>query len=61
MEGVRLDRARSLLEGTDRALKAIAFDCGFASPEQMRAAFQRRLGSSPARYRESFRTTPRPG
>ncbi len=56
VESVRLDRARNLLEATDRPLKTVAFDCGFAGPEQMRAAFQRRLGLSPARYRESFRT-----
>lgn len=55
VESVRLDQARNLLEATDRALKTVAFECGFASPEQMRAAFQRRLGLSPARYRESFR------
>nr|WP_202948641.1 helix-turn-helix domain-containing protein [Novosphingobium sp. AP12] len=54
VESVRLDHARSLLEATDLALKAVAFDCGFASPEQMRAVFQRRLGLSPLRYRESF-------
>lgn len=56
VEGVRIDQARYLLEATDRALKAVAYDCGFASPDQMRAAFQRRLGTSPGRYRESFRT-----
>jgi transcriptional regulator GlxA family with amidase domain len=55
IEGVRLDQARNLLEATDLALKAVAFDCGFAGPEQMRAAFQRRIGISPQRYRESFR------
>lgn len=58
VEGVRLDQARNLLEATSQPLKTIAFDCGFASPEQMRAAFQRRLGLSPARYRDSFRTAP---
>ena len=57
VESVRLDQARNLLEATDRPLKAVAFECGFAGPEQMRAAFQRRLHLSPARYRESFRTT----
>ena len=54
VESVRLDHARNLLEATDLALKAIAFECGFGNPEQMRAAFQRRLGLSPLRYRESF-------
>lgn len=57
VENVRLDHARNLLEATDIPLKAVAFDCGFASPEQMRAAFQRRLSLSPLRYRESFRVT----
>ena len=55
VESVRLDQARNLLEATGLALKAVAFDCGFASPEQMRAVFQRRLGVSPIQYRGSFR------
>ncbi|MGI3901614.1 MAG: GlxA family transcriptional regulator [Janthinobacterium lividum] len=59
VESVRLDHARNLLEATDAALKVVAFDCGFAGPEQMRAVFQRRLGLGPQRYRESFRTTGR--
>jgi len=52
---VRIDHARNLLEATELVLKAIAFDCGFASPDQMRSAFQRRLGVTPLRYRESFK------
>ena len=56
VEGVRLDRARNLLEASDLALKAVAFDCGFASPDQMRSAFQRRLNVTPQQYRGSFRT-----
>ncbi len=57
VENVRLDQARNLLEATVLALKSVAFDCGFAGPEQMRAVFQRRLGVSPQRYRDSFRTS----
>ncbi|MHA6728816.1 GlxA family transcriptional regulator [Devosia sp. A369] len=57
VESVRIDQARNLLEAKDYAIKAIAFDCGFASPQQMRAAFQRRLGLSPLRYRESFQSS----
>lgn len=52
--GVRLDQARQLLEATDLPLKVIAWQCGFATPEQMRSTFQRKLGVSPLRYRESF-------
>jgi transcriptional regulator GlxA family with amidase domain len=61
IEGVRLDHARNLLESTDLALKSVAFDCGFATPERMRGAFQRRLGVSPLQYRESFRAPFRDG
>ena len=57
VEGIRIDHARNLLEATDLALKAVAHDCGFTSPDQMRSAFQRRVGISPLRYRESFRAT----
>lgn len=55
VEGVRLDQARNLLESTEGALKTIAFDCGFASPDQMRSAFQRRLNVTPQQYRRSFK------
>jgi transcriptional regulator GlxA family with amidase domain len=54
VEGVRLDQARNLLESTEMALKAVAFDCGFTSPDQMRSAFQRRLDVTPQQYRGSF-------
>jgi transcriptional regulator GlxA family with amidase domain len=55
VESVRIDQARNLLEATDQPLKAIAYECGFGSAEQMRLVFQRRLGTSPARYRQAFR------
>jgi transcriptional regulator GlxA family with amidase domain len=55
VESVRIDHARNLLEATPLALKAIAYDCGFTGAEQMRLVFQRRLGISPARYRDNFR------
>lgn len=58
VEGVRIDQARNMLEATEHPIKTIAFDCGFTNPQQMRAAFQRRLGLSPLKYRESFRSLP---
>jgi transcriptional regulator GlxA family with amidase domain len=56
VEGVRLDQARNLLESTNLALKTVAFECGFTSPDQMRSTFQRRLNITPQQYRGSFRT-----
>ncbi|GEP12389.1 HTH-type transcriptional regulator CdhR [Methylobacterium gnaphalii] len=58
VEAARVDAARNLLEGSDRPLKAVAYDCGFGTPERMRAVFQRRLSISPAQYRNSFRMRP---
>ena len=54
VEDVRIDHARQLLEATALAMKAVAFECGYASPDQMRSAFQRRLGVTPLQYRGKF-------
>lgn len=56
VERARIDAARRLLEGSDRALKAIAFDCGFGAADRMRIVFTERLGVTPAQYRASFRS-----
>ena len=55
VERARIDAARMLLEGSDRALKTVAYDSGFGTADRMRAVFTERLGISPARYRSSFR------
>jgi transcriptional regulator GlxA family with amidase domain len=44
-----------MLEGSDRPLKAVAFDCGFGSADRMRIVFSTRLGVIPVQYRASFR------
>ena len=54
VEGARVDAARHLLEGSDQALKAVAFHSGFGSPDRMRIVFTRRLGLTPTQYRTSF-------
>ena len=54
VEQARVDAARSLLETDDLALKAIAFDCGFGGVDRMRSIFMRRIGVTPAQYREHF-------
>lgn len=55
VEGLRIERARILLEDGAESLDAVARACGFASAEVLRRAFHRRLGVSPAAYRERFR------
>ncbi len=55
VETLRLERARQLLEGPGRPIDGIATTCGFGTPETMRRSFARRLGVSPAQYRQRFR------
>jgi transcriptional regulator GlxA family with amidase domain len=57
VEGIRVDAARNLLEGGDLPLKVVAFKSGFGSADRMRMVFARRLGVSPAQYREQFGST----
>jgi transcriptional regulator GlxA family with amidase domain len=54
VELARIDAARMRLEGSDAALKAVAFECGFGSADRMRIVFTERLGVSPAQYRANF-------
>ena len=55
VEGLRIERARILLEDGAESLHAVARATGFASAEVLRRAFHRRVGVSPAAYRERFR------
>ena len=55
VERARVDAARMMLEGSDRPLKTIAYDCGFGTADRMRIVFGDRLGVSPSQYRASFR------
>ena len=54
VEAARLEAARRRLEESADGTKAIAAACGFASPETMRRAFLRRLGTVPTEYRNRF-------
>jgi transcriptional regulator GlxA family with amidase domain len=51
----RLDRARELLESTAEAVENIGRLTGLGSPASVRAAFHRRIGTSPKEYRALFR------
>jgi transcriptional regulator GlxA family with amidase domain len=54
VERARIDAARGMLEGTSKPLKVVAYDCGFGNPKRLRQVFLRRLGVSPAQYRDQF-------
>ncbi|POX51003.1 AraC family transcriptional regulator [Streptomyces sp. Ru71] len=60
VDRVRLEHARRLLEDTGGGVEEIARASGYGTPEAMRRAFVKALGTSPAEYRRRFRpvTTP---
>src|SRR6476646_8753059 len=51
----RLDRARELLETTAEPVESIGRLTGLGAPASVRAAFHRRIGTSPRAYRDVFR------
>jgi transcriptional regulator GlxA family with amidase domain len=55
--GTSIEQARNLLEDGAPSLEAVAQATGFSSAEVLRRAFHRRVGVSPAEYRERFRMT----
>ncbi|NED15955.1 GlxA family transcriptional regulator [Streptomyces sp. SID9124] len=54
VDRVRLEHARRLLENTTDGVAGIARSSGYGTPEAMRRAFVRALGSGPAEYRRRF-------
>jgi len=50
----RIDRVRELLEGTKLSIDDIATRTGLGTPTTLRYHFRRRLGLSPAAYRQRF-------
>jgi len=58
VQRARIDAARHLLEGSQLAIKAVAYRCGFGSASRMRLIFSQRLGVTPTQYRESFQHNP---
>ena len=55
VDRVRLEHARRLLEDTCDGVEEISRASGYGTPEAMRRAFVRALGTAPAEYRRRFR------
>jgi transcriptional regulator GlxA family with amidase domain len=58
VDRVRLEVARRHLEDTADGVEETARACGYGTPEAMRRAFLRSLGTGPAEYRHRFATHP---
>jgi transcriptional regulator GlxA family with amidase domain len=54
VESVRLEAARRLLETTDLTVDAVAREVGLVRADRLHRAVRRRLGTTPASYREHF-------
>ncbi|MET9803603.1 GlxA family transcriptional regulator [Streptomyces sp. NPDC006368] len=54
VERVRLEHARRLLEETRGGVREVARAAGYGTPEAMRRAFVKALGTPPAEYRRRF-------
>ncbi|MEU3599020.1 GlxA family transcriptional regulator [Streptomyces sp. NPDC006798] len=54
VERVRLEHARRLLEETSHGVEEVSRASGYGTPEAMRRAFVRSLGTPPAEYRRRF-------
>ncbi|WLQ62710.1 GlxA family transcriptional regulator [Streptomyces sp. NBC_01201] len=58
VERVRLEQARRLLEDTADGVVGISRASGYGTPEAMRRAFVKALGTAPSEYRRRFRSHP---
>ncbi|MGW7414471.1 GlxA family transcriptional regulator [Streptomyces sp. NPDC054863] len=56
VDRVRLEHARRLLEDSADGVEGISRTCGYGTPEAMRRAFVKALGTAPAEYRRRFRS-----
>lgn len=54
LTGIRVDRARELLETSKQSIDVIATSVGLGTPSTLRHHFRKRLGTSPAAYRSRF-------
>jgi transcriptional regulator GlxA family with amidase domain len=57
VDRVRLEHARRLLEDTGDGIEQISRTSGYGTPEAMRRAFLKTLGTAPAEYRRRFHPT----
>lgn len=58
VDRVRLEAARRRLEDTGEGVAETARACGYGTPEAMRRAFLRVLGTGPHEYRQRFHPVP---
>ena len=48
---LRISKAKNELSNTDKSIKLISLDCGFASPYYFSKVFSKKVGMAPSKYR----------
>ncbi len=56
IQTMRIEEAKQLLETTSEPTDAVAAQVGYNDPAFFRRVFKRRTGTTPARYRQRFRS-----
>src|SRR5262245_60176756 len=59
LSSLRIEYAKTLLQGTNRSIVSIAFECGYEELSSFYRAFKRSTGASPGNWRER-QAKPRP-
>ena len=54
-QNMRMDKAKEMLEATERSITEIAFDVGYEYSSNFTTAFKRRFGVTPSVARDAFR------
>ena len=54
-QNLRMDKAKELLEKTERSITEIAFDVGYEYSSNFTTAFKRRFSITPSVAREAFK------
>lgn len=54
VQTMRIEEAKHLLETTEAAIDQVAIEVGYEDPNFFRRLFKRRVGVTPARYRQRF-------
>ncbi|WP_018292128.1 GlxA family transcriptional regulator [Verrucomicrobium sp. 3C] len=58
LQGVRIEKAKDLLERTDRTVEEIVAEVGYDDSRSFRRLFRRHVGISPKRYRRKYSLFP---
>ncbi len=54
LTNIRIDKAKNLLENSDRSIKEICISCGYTDPNYFSRSFKKNVGVTPTEYKEHY-------